>query len=67
MATQPMREEPFGGPLISVEEYLSTGYEPDCEYDNGRIVERNVGEFEHSFLESILATIFTNNMDVWGV
>jgi len=50
-----------------VEEYLSTVYEPDCEYDDGVIVERNLGEFEHSFLQAILATLFTNNMDNWGV
>jgi Uma2 family endonuclease len=67
MATQPISEQPVGGRLISVEEYLSTGYEPDCEYEDGVVVERNVGEFEHSFLQTILATIFTNNMDAWGV
>jgi Uma2 family endonuclease len=67
MATQPISEQPAGGRLISVEEYLSTGYEPDCEYDDGVVVERNVGEFEHSFLQTILATLFTNNMDAWGV
>lgn len=67
MATQPISEEPFGGRLISVEEYLSTGYEPDCEYENGVVVERNVGEFEHSFLQAILATLFNTNMDKWGV
>jgi Uma2 family endonuclease len=67
MATQPISEHPAGGRLISVEEYLSTGYEPDCEYDDGVVVERNVGEFEHSFLQTILATIFTNKMDAWGV
>jgi len=65
MATQPIGEQP--GPLVSVEEYLSTGYEPDCEYDHGVILERNVGEFEHSFLQIILGTIFTVNMDEWGV
>jgi Uma2 family endonuclease len=62
MATQPTSDR-----IISVEEYLSTGYEPDCEFDDGVIVERNVGEFEHSFLQTILGTIFTNNMDNWGV
>jgi len=62
-----MATQPIGNRLISVEEYLSTGYEPDCEYDDGVIVERNVGEFEHSFLQTILGTLFTNNMDHWGV
>jgi Uma2 family endonuclease len=67
MATQPISEQPLGGRLISVDEYLATGYEPDCEYDNGLIVERNVGEFEHSFLQISIGTIFTTNMDAWGV
>ena len=62
-----MATQPIGDRLISVEEYLSTGYEPDCEYDDGVVVERNLGEFEHSFLQAILVTIFTNNMDSWGV
>ena len=62
-----MATQPIGDRLISVEEYLSTGYEPDCEYDDGVVVERNLGEFEHSFLQTILATLFTNNMDNWGV
>jgi len=62
MATQPM-----DGRQISVEEYLSTGYEPDCEYDDGAVQERSLGEFEHSFLQILLGTIFTNNMDNWGV
>ena len=65
MATQPMSEQP--GRFVSVEEYLSTGYEPDCEYDDGVVVERNLGEFEHSLLQILLGTILTNNMDSWGV
>jgi Uma2 family endonuclease len=67
MATQPIREQQAGGRLISVEEYLSTGYEPDCEFEDGLIVERNVGEFEHSLLQTLLATLFTNNIEGWGV
>ncbi len=62
MATQPVSDR-----FIPVEEYLSTGYEPDCEYEDGVIVERNLGEFEHSFLQIFLGTIFTNNIDAWGV
>ena len=62
MATQPIADS-----LISVEEYLSTGYEPDCEYNEGVLEERNLGEFEHSFLQTILATLFTNQIAEWGV
>lgn len=65
MATQPVSKQP--GKFVSVEEYLSTVYEPDCEYDDGVVVERNWGEFEHAFLQTLLATVFTNNTDAWGV
>lgn len=65
MATQPIGEPKSR--LITIEEYLSTSYEPDCEYDDGVIVERNLGEFEHSFLQTLLATIFTTNMESWRV
>jgi hypothetical protein len=36
------------GTAISIEEYLRTNYDPDCEYVDGQVVERNLGEFEHS-------------------
>lgn len=33
---------------MDVEEYLHTSFEPDCEYLEGEIVERNMGEIGHS-------------------
>ena len=36
------------GTLISVEQYLATSYRPDCDYVDGRIEERNLGELDHS-------------------
>jgi Uma2 family endonuclease len=44
--------------LIAVEEYLATSYEPDREYVEGRLVERNVGEHDHSRLQALLAAQF---------
>ena len=35
-------------PLVSVEEYLHTDYEPDCDYVDGELEDRNVGEKDHS-------------------
>jgi Uma2 family endonuclease len=67
MATQPIGEQQAGNRRVSVEEYLSTSYEPDCGFEDGVVVERNLGEFEHSFLQTILAALFTNNIDRWGV
>src|SRR5690349_21118373 len=38
--------------LISVEEYLNTSYDPDVEYVDGVLVERNVGDWLHSLIQS---------------
>jgi len=62
MATQPLIDKP-----VSVEEYLSTVYEHDCEYVDGVIEERNSGEFEHSFLQGFLGSIFFNHRDEWQI
>jgi Uma2 family endonuclease len=62
MATQPTFERP-----VSVDEYLSTVYEHDCEYVDGVIEERDLGEFEHAYLQGILTTIFNNHRTEWGV
>ncbi len=44
--------------LIPVEEYLRSSYDPDREYVEGLLVEREVGELEHGELQSaILAYI----------
>lgn len=34
--------------LVSVEEYLHTAYRPDCDYVDGELVDRNVGEKNHA-------------------
>jgi Uma2 family endonuclease len=39
------------GTLVSEQEYLSTIYEPDCEYVDGEILERNMGEVDHGGLQ----------------
>lgn len=43
------------GTLVSVEEYLHTSYKPDCDYVDGEVLERNVGEFEHSGSQTEIA------------
>jgi Uma2 family endonuclease len=39
---------------VSVDEYLHGTYEPDCDYVDGELVERNVGEYKHSLVQLIL-------------
>ena len=46
------------GTLISVEEYLATSYRPDCDYVDGYIEERNLGEFDHSSLQTAVSAYF---------
>jgi len=33
---------------IPVDEYLHTTYRPDCDYVDGQVLERNLGEYDHS-------------------
>ena len=38
--------------MVSLEEYLSTVYEPDCDFVDGTIEERNLGEWDHALVQS---------------
>jgi Uma2 family endonuclease len=51
--------------LIPVSEYLNTTYDPDCDYIDGEVIERNVGEKQHGLLQGLLFSIFLNNLDDW--
>jgi Uma2 family endonuclease len=42
-------------PLISADEYLSSGYHPDMEYVDGVLVERSVPSIAHGLLQVLLA------------
>ena len=44
--------------LVSVEEYLKTSTDPDCEYVAGRLEERSVGEYDHSTWQGLIAGYF---------
>ena len=43
-------------PAVPVEEYLRTCYDPDREYVDGRLVERHVGEHDHSLLQILIGS-----------
>ena len=55
------------GSLVSVEEYLSTNYRPDCDYVDGVIEERNLGEWDHARLQTRLSGYFINREKLFGV
>ena len=52
---------------VPLDEYLNTSYSPDCEYVDGEIVERNLGEAEHSLLQILLGAWFVNNRKRLGI
>jgi Uma2 family endonuclease len=62
MATLPIDE-----PYVTVEEYLHTSYRPDCDYVDGQIEERNLGEYDHGLLQLALGVLFTANREAWEV
>jgi Uma2 family endonuclease len=44
-------------PPISLEEYLSTTYNSEREYIDGELVDRNIGEFDHSGVQGIVCRL----------
>jgi Uma2 family endonuclease len=54
--------------LIPVEEYLNTSYDPDVEYVDGVLVERNVGDWLHGLVQSnIIFALRRKYPDIYAV
>jgi len=52
---------------ISVEEYLKTTYRPDCDYVDGEVRERNLGEYDHSRPQGLICAFFFNREKQWRI
>jgi len=52
---------------ISIDEYLNTSYEPDCDYVDGVLEERNLGKWEHSRLQIALGAYLFNREKILGI
>lgn len=53
--------------MISIDEYLGTSYEPECEFVDGALVERNCGDLDHSrFLGALVCNLGKRERE-WGV
>jgi len=50
---------------VSLEEYLRTVYEPDCDYIDGELEERNLGEKEHSITQAFFIKWLAKHEDEW--
>jgi len=53
--------------LVPVEEYLHTSYSPDCDYVDGVLVERNVGEKPHAKAQRAALVYFFKRETEWNV
>jgi Uma2 family endonuclease len=53
--------------LISVKEYIAASYRPDCDYVDGEVRERSVGELEHSLLQGMVFAWFYNHQTEWRI
>lgn len=53
--------------LIPVEEYLRTVYRPDCDYVDGEVLERNMGEMPHARLQGFFGWYFRSHEDEWRI
>jgi len=52
---------------VSLKEYLNTSYRPDCDYLDGELLERNVGEWDHSRLQMLLSQYLFSREKQWGI
>jgi Uma2 family endonuclease len=53
--------------LISVEEYLKTTCEPDCEYVRGVLEKRSMPDWDHAAWQSALIGWFRDHQHEWGI
>jgi Uma2 family endonuclease len=52
---------------ISVEEYLKTPYDPDCEYLDGVIQQRAIPELDHASWQGALLHAFRDHKEDWNI
>jgi len=52
---------------VSVSDYLNTTYRPDLELLDGRLIERNVGEYDHSNLQGALVAWMRTRQREWNI
>ena len=53
--------------LVPLEEYLRTSYRPDCDYVDGEVLERNLGERDHSELQREFILYLGTRAKKWGI
>ncbi|MDP9039413.1 MAG: Uma2 family endonuclease [Acidobacteriota bacterium] len=52
---------------LTLDEYLHSTYHPDCDFVDGHIEERHLGEYEHSILQAEIASWFIQRRKEWTI
>ncbi len=52
--------------ILSLYEYLHTSYKPDVDFIDGVLQERNMGEYEHNKIQTLIAVLFTLRAKEWS-
>ena len=53
--------------LIPIEVYLASSYEPDLEFVDGVLEQKNMGEWDHSFLQAAITAWFFRHRAEWKI
>lgn len=53
--------------VMTMEEYLRTPFRPDCDFVDGRVEERTLGETKHGLLQMALGHWFFSRKDEWKI
>jgi Uma2 family endonuclease len=53
--------------LTSLETYLTTSYEPDCDFVDGILEDRNVGEYDHNVVQMAILFWFHQHGREWRI
>lgn len=53
--------------LVSLDTYLTTSYEPDVDYVDGVLEDRNVGEYDHNVMQMAILFWFHSHGKEWRI
>jgi len=56
-----------GTALLTIEEYLKTVYRPDCDFVDGELEKRNVGEHDHNRIQLLIGAWFLSHEKAWNI
>jgi Uma2 family endonuclease len=52
---------------LGLDEYLSASFRPDCDFVNGEVQERNLGELDHSLVQMAVLDWFLQHEPEWNL